>query len=66
MKREVEFTQLGRTITMFLSQLLRDKNVDLNKPMTDTYLMEVGYEMGLIEVETEYIITELRLMGIVI
>ena len=47
MKREYNFTQMGKIVTMFLTQLLRDKNVDLNKPMTDTYLFEVGYEMEL-------------------
>jgi hypothetical protein len=50
---------------MFLTQLLRDKKVDINKPMTDTYLFEVGYEMGLSEDNIMKIISELKTMGIV-
>jgi hypothetical protein len=29
MKREYNFTQMGKIVTMFLTQLLRDKKVDL-------------------------------------
>jgi hypothetical protein len=65
MKREYNFTQMGKIVTMFLTQLLRDKGVDLNKPMTDTYLFEVGYEMGLSEDNIMKIISELKTMGIV-
>ena len=65
MEREFKFTQIGRITTMFLSQLLRDKNVDLDQPMTDTYLFEVGYEMGLSEDNIMKIISELKTMGIV-
>jgi hypothetical protein len=65
MKKEYNFTQMGKIVTMFLTQLLRDKGVDLNKPMTDTYLFEVGYEMGLSEDNIMKIISELKTMGIV-
>jgi hypothetical protein len=65
MKREYNFTQMGKIVTMFLTQLLRDKKVDLYKPMTDTYLFEVGYEMGLNEDNIIKIISELKTMGIV-
>ena len=65
MKREYNFTQMGKIVTMFLTQLLRDKKVDLYKPMTDTYLFEVGYEMGLNEDNIIKIISELKAMGIV-
>jgi predicted Zn-dependent protease with MMP-like domain len=65
MKREYNFTQMGKIVTMFLTRLLRDKEVDLNKPMTDTYLFEVGYEMGLSEDNIMKIISELKTMGIV-
>jgi hypothetical protein len=65
MKREYNFTQMGKIVTMFLTQLLRDKKVDLYKPMTDTYLFEVGYEMGLSEDNIMKIISELKTMGIV-
>jgi hypothetical protein len=65
MKREYNFTQMGKIVTMFLTQLLRDKGVDLYKPMTDTYLFEVGYEMGLSEDNIMKIISELKTMGIV-
>jgi hypothetical protein len=65
MKREYNFTQMGRIVTIFLAQLLRDKKVDLDKPMTDTYLFEIGYEMGLSEDNIMKIISELKTMGIV-
>jgi hypothetical protein len=65
MKREYNFTQMGKIVTMFLTQLLRDKKVDLDKPMTDTYLFEVGYEMGLSEDNIMMIKGELKTMGIV-
>jgi hypothetical protein len=65
MKREYNFTQMGKIVTMFLTQLLRDKKVDLDKPMTDTYLFEVGYEMGLSEDNIMKIVSELKVMGIV-
>jgi hypothetical protein len=65
MKREYNFTQMGKIVTMFLTRLLRDKEVDLDKPMTDTYLFEVGYEMGLSEDNIMKIISELKTMGIV-
>jgi hypothetical protein len=65
MKREYNFTQMGKIVTMFLTQLLRDKKVDLDKPMTDTYLFEVGYEMGLSEDNIMMIKSELKTMGIV-
>jgi hypothetical protein len=65
MKREYNFTQMGRIVTMFLTRLLRDKEVDLNKTMTDTYLFEVGYEMELSEDNIMKIVSELKTMGIV-
>ena len=65
MKREYNFTQMGKIVTMFLTRLLRDKEVDLNKPMTDTYLFEVGYEMELSEDNIIKIVSELKTMGIV-
>jgi len=65
MKREIKFTQIGRIVTMYLAQLLRDKEVDINEPMTDTYLFEIGYEMGLSEDNIMKIVSELKTMGIV-
>jgi len=65
MKREYNFTQTGKIVTMFLTRLLRDKEVDLNKTMTDTYLFEIGYEMGLSEDNIMKIVSELKTMGIV-
>jgi len=65
MKREFKFTQIGRIVTMYLAQLLRDKEVDINEPMTDTYLFEIGYEMGLSEDNIMKIVSELKTMGIV-
>jgi hypothetical protein len=65
MKREYNFTQTGKIVTMFLTRLLRDKEVDLNKTMTDTYLFEVGYEMELSKDNIMKIVSELKTMGIV-
>ena len=65
MKREYNFTQTGKIVTMFLTRLLRDKEVDLNKTMTDTYLFELGYEMELSEDNIMKIVSELKTMGIV-
>ena len=65
MKREYNFTQTGKIVTMFLTRLLRDKEVDLNKTMTDAYLFEIGYEMGLSEDNIMKIVSELKVMGIV-
>jgi hypothetical protein len=65
MEREYNFTQMGKIVTMFLTRLLRDKEVDLNKTMTDTYLFEVGYEMELSEDNIMKIVSELKTMGIV-
>ena len=33
MKREIKFTQIGRIVTLYLAQLLRDKDVDINKAL---------------------------------
>jgi hypothetical protein len=30
----------------FIAELLKDPTLDLNEPMVDNYLFEVGYEMG--------------------
>ena len=65
MKREFKFTQVGKTTTMFLLQLLKDKDFDLDQPITDTYFFEVGYEMGLSGDQLQHIINELKAMGIV-
>jgi hypothetical protein len=65
MKREFKFTQVGRITTMFLFQLLRDKDFDLDQPITDTYFFEVGYEMGMSGDQLEYIIKELKNMGVI-
>ena len=63
MKREYNFTQMGKIVTMFLTRLLRDKEVDLNKPMTDTYLFEVGYEMELSEDNIIKIVSRIKNYG---
>jgi len=58
--RQFEFTPSGKDIALFLAQLLKDKDFNIDEPMTDNYLLEVGYELGWIEDHTQYIISKLR------
>jgi hypothetical protein len=47
MKREFKFTLDGRIATRFLNVLQRDIDFDLEQPITDTYMFEVGNEIGM-------------------
>ena len=49
MKRELKLTQDGRIISMFLHILRSDPDFNIDEPITDTYLFEVGHECGLSE-----------------
>ena len=45
--REVKVTQEGQNVFMFIAELLNNKEFDINGPITDTYLHEVGWFVGL-------------------
>jgi hypothetical protein len=44
--RVLKFGDAGKSIALFLSQLLKDPDFNIDEPMTDTYLSEVGSELG--------------------
>ena len=56
MKRELKLTQDGRIISMFLHILRSDPDFNIDEPITDTYLFEVGHECGLSKKEVKVII----------
>jgi hypothetical protein len=65
MKRELKLTQDGRIISMFLHMLRSDPDFDIDEPITDTYLFEVGYECGLSDQEIQVIVMMLVNMGLI-
>jgi hypothetical protein len=65
MDREIKFTQDGKIVAMFLKKLLRDPDFDLNEPITDTYMFEVGHEAGITRSQVKMIIITLKAMEIV-
>jgi hypothetical protein len=50
----------------FIAQLLKDPTVDLNQPMVDSYLFEVGYELGWELEETNEIIKFIKLRDMLV
>ena len=50
----------------FIFQLLTDPHLDLNEPIVDNYLFEVGYEMGWKQSETQEVIIFLKLRGMLV
>jgi hypothetical protein len=65
MKREFKFTLDGRIATRFLNVLQRDIDFDLEQPITDTYVFEVGNEIGMDTKNTQIIIDLLIEMKII-
>jgi hypothetical protein len=65
MKREFKFTLDGRIATRFLNVLQRDIDFDLEQPITDTYMFEVGNEIGMDTKNTQIIIDLLIEMKII-
>jgi hypothetical protein len=65
MKREFKFTLDGRIATRFLNILQRDIDFDLEQPITDTYMFEVGNEIGMDTKNTQIIIDLLIEMKII-
>jgi hypothetical protein len=58
--------KMGIKAFVFISQLMRDPSLDLNEPMVDNYLFEVGYELGWEQVETEQVIRYMKLKGMLV
>jgi hypothetical protein len=57
---------MGVKAFKFISQLLDDPNLDLNEPIVDTYLFEVGYELGWEQAETGDVIKFLKLKDMLV
>lgn len=57
---------MGIKAFKFISQLLTDPALDLNEPMVDNYLFEVGYELGWPETETNELIQWMKLRGMLV
>jgi hypothetical protein len=65
MDREMKFTLDGRIVARFLKILLRDENFNLDEPITDTYMFEVGHEIGITQDQVIGIIVTLKEMKII-
>lgn len=63
--RVLKFGDDGKSVALFLSQLLKDKDFDLDEQMTDTYLYQVGFELGWSEEETKDIIFTLKIKNLI-
>jgi hypothetical protein len=57
---------MGVKAFKFITQLLNDPDLDLNEPIVDTYLFEVGYELGWEQSETDDIIKFMKLNGMLV
>lgn len=58
--------ELGVKAFRFIAQLLNDPKLDLNEPMIDSYLFEVGYELGWEQSETGDVITFMKRQGMLV
>lgn len=65
MDREMKFTLDGKIVARFLNVLLRDPDLNLDEPITDTYMFEVGHEVGISRSQVKMIIITLKAMEIV-
>jgi hypothetical protein len=57
--RVLKFDDTGKSIALFLSQLLKDPDFNIDEPMTDTYLSEVGFELGWTDAKTKKTVKKL-------
>jgi hypothetical protein len=57
---------MGVKAFKFISQLLNDSDLDLNEPIVDAYLFEVGYELGWEQSETDDVIKFMKLNGMLV
>ena len=58
--RSFKFSPSGKDIALFLSQLLKDDEFNIDDPITDNYLIEVGYELGWTDENSKYVISILK------
>ena len=65
MNREMKFTLDGKIVARFLNVLLRDPDFNLEEPITDTYMFEVGHEIGITQDQVVGIIVTLKEMKII-
>lgn len=65
MSREFKLTQDGRIVASFLHMLKNDYEFDATQPMTDTYLFDVGREIGFNQNETMIIVDILKEKGLI-
>jgi hypothetical protein len=57
---------MGVKAFKFIAQLLNDPDLDLNNPIVDAYLFEVGYELGWEQSETGDVIKFMKLGGMLV
>ena len=57
---------MGIKAFKFISQLTTDPALDLNEPMVDSYLFEVGYELGWPTTEIHELIQWMKLKGMLV
>jgi hypothetical protein len=57
---------MGAKAFRFISQLMTDPTLDLGEPMVDSYLFEVGYELGWGQTETYELIQWMKLRGMLV
>ena len=50
----------------FIAELLKDPDLDLSEPIVDTYLFEVGYELGWLQADTAEVIKFLKLRDMLV
>ncbi len=50
----------------FIAELLKDPDLDLNEPIVDNYLFEVGYELGWPQADTAEVIKFLKLRDMLV
>lgn len=65
MNREIKFTLDGKIVARFLHILFRDPDFDMNEPITDTYMFEVGHEIGITQEQVVGILVTLKEMKII-
>jgi hypothetical protein len=57
---------MGIKAFKFISQLTTNPSLNLNEPMVDNYLIEVGWEMGWSQTETYELIQWMKLRGMLV
>jgi hypothetical protein len=65
MNREIKFTLDGKIVARFLHILFRDPDLNLDEPITDTYMFEIGHEIGITQEQVVGILVTLKEMKII-